>query len=318
MFLLIVFIVISGTLKVTMSEEDNKKREEEVQTLRERNIALSSEADELMRQKAMLAEAAAEVAAKLENEEAEAAAAAHAATQLEAERGKLIAELESLRGTLRAEVEAKDSDREATAAQMKKLSEEISRLSNSLDVSEQKAKEKEVQYVELSSRFNRALADKMAELGDMREYQSMFFGAIKKSLGGSSLIQMDEDRFTLPSDILFPSGSAVISEEGKRQLGQIAGVIKEIYGMIPSSVSWIIRVDGHTDSVPIRPGSPLKDNIQLSLMRARVVVDELSKHGIDHKLLIPSGFGEQYPIASNNTPETRQKNRRIELRLTNP
>jgi chemotaxis protein MotB len=319
-----------------MLREAPAKNEQAIQDMRERFMA---DRDELLRQKAFIAEMAAREAAEKESilarqasemqqmqsanenllrQQNELQSIRDEAAANDIEKKRLLDELENLRGTLRTETRAKDSEREMTAAQMRDLSAEISRLSNALAVAEQKAAEQETNYVELSNRFNRALADKLAEVADMREYQSMFFTAVKKSLGDTGMIKMEDDRFTLPSDIMFPQGSAKISDKGKAQLKQIAAVIKEIYATIPKNVSWILRVDGHTDNVPVRPGSELKDNIQLSLMRARAVADELAKNGIDRKLLVPSGFGEMYPITLGTTPADLQKNRRIELRITNP
>ncbi|MDR0449138.1 MAG: OmpA family protein [Rickettsiales bacterium] len=347
MFLLIVFVVIASSAKFMMkgATPDHTaltELTERARRLAADNMKMRASQDELLRQKAIVAETAArleiDAAAKdralanalleLERTQTDTSALDEQRAQLQImrddaaasdiEKRRLLEELENLRGTLRAESETKSSEREMSAVQMRNLSEEISRLSNALAVSEQKAAENEVQYVELSNRFNRALADKLAEQADVREYQSMFYTAIKKSLGDTGMIKMDDDRFTLPSDIMFPQGSAKISDKGKAQLKQIAGVIKEIYTTIPKNVEWIIRVDGHTDNVPVKPGSELKDNTQLSLMRARSVVDELVKNGIDRRLLAPTGFGEMYPVALGNTPADLQKNRRIELRLTNP
>lgn len=343
LFLLIVFVLLSSTTRfLTQPANDETLRE-----LTERAASqdalleqLTARADNLLREKDLLAAQTARLETQISEQTAQAltreeqmaaqltalqtardAADASNTAQVaasELEKKRLLEELENLRGTLRTQTEQGDTAREMTAEQLRVLSDEISRLSNALAESEQRAAEREVQYIELSSRFNRALADKLAEMGDLREYQSMFTAAIRKSLGDTGMIKMDEDRFTLPSDILFAQGSYEISKEGREQLKQISGVIKEIYATIPTNVSWAIRVDGHTDNVPVKVGSSLRDNTQLSLMRARAVVDELVKNGIDKRLLIPSGFGEQYPVAMGDTAASLQKNRRIELRLVNP
>ncbi|MCL2629341.1 MAG: OmpA family protein [Alphaproteobacteria bacterium] len=373
LFLLIVFVVMSSSAKFLLKESGpgvDASKDEKIRELSERIVnqdsilerfvqnraQLEDEANELLLQKALIAEAVARMEVEAADAEIEARAkeglilqqtrelsqqaaemarmqAANADlerqhTELQSlkdeamvsdvERRRLLSELENLKGTLRTETEATTIAKEVTAAQLRTLTREIANLSNALAVSEERAAEREVQYIELSTRFNRALADKLAEVGDMREYQSMFFSAVRRSLGDTGMVQMDDDRFTLPSDILFAQGSYAISASGKRQLKNIADVIKEIYTMIPNNVSWIIRVDGHTDNIPVRPGSELRDNTQLSLLRARAVTEELVKNGIDRRLLAPTGFGETHPVAIGNRPEDLQRNRRIELRLTNP
>ena len=76
----------------------------------------------------------------------------------------------------------------------------------------------------------------------------------------------------------------------------------------------MLRVDGHTDSTPIRH-SKWKDNLHLSLMRARAVVDALITEGVPAGELCAAGFGEWHPVAPNDTAEDRARNRRVELSL---
>ena len=87
---------------------------------------------------------------------------------------------------------------------------------------------------------------------------------------------------------------------------------------IPSDVDWIIRVDGHTDNKQVISGTRgYRNNTQLSLLRASAVVEELTKDGVSKLRLIPTGFGDMYPIATGTDKASLQKNRRIELQLTN-
>ena len=95
-------------------------------------------------------------------------------------------------------------------------------------------------------------------------------------------------------------------------------MIKNLENEIPSDVKWIIRVDGHTDNKAVIPGTRgYRNNMQLSLLRATAVVDELSRGGVNRTRLLPSGFGDLHPFAPGNTAADLQKNRRIELQLTN-
>ena len=132
-------------------------------------------------------------------------------------------------------------------------------------------------------------------------------------------VDVSSDRFLIPSDILFGSGSFTVSPEGQKQLRLIAGVIMELEAKIPSDINWIIRVDGHTDKKPVIPGTTaFRNNTQLSLLRATAVVRELVNAGVSRRRLVPSGFGELHPLELGTNPADLQRNRRIELRLTNP
>lgn len=205
---------------------------------------------------------------------------------------------------------------EMSTAQQQSLTTEIVRLNKLLNISEQRAKDQEAQYVEMSTRLNKAMADKIAELG---QYQSEFYTAIKQALQYSNKVDTSTDRFIVPSDILFAQGSYSLSQEGKRQLQLIAKAIISLETIIPANIAWIIRVDGHTDKTPVVPGThKFKNNTELSLLRAQAVVKKLISYGVAPRRLVPSGFGETHPVDTGNSVESLQKNRRIELRLTNP
>lgn len=207
---------------------------------------------------------------------------------------------------------------EQMTTQRASLAEQLNKLQAALDAAEEESHQKDIQYVEMSTRLNKALADKVAELNSVAQYQSAFYKSIKDALGEGSFIQPEGDRFIISSDILFGSGSYTLSEEGKKQLGLIANVIKDLEERIPTNINWIIRVDGHTDRKQVVPGTRgYSDNMELSLLRANAVVDELAKDGVSRRRLVPSGFGDLHPVALGTDSQSLQKNRRIELQLTN-
>ena len=219
-----------------------------------------------------------------------------------------IAELEQQRAKLQDEM----------SAQRTELTEQMAKLQAALDAAEEKAREQEIQYVEMSNRLNKALADKVAELNNMSQYQSAFYRAIKEAVGDRTTVRADGDRFIISSDILFASGSYKLSNDGKNQLKLIANVIKDFENKIPSDIDWLVRVDGHTDKKAVIPGTrAYRNNMQLSFLRATAVANELASNGVSKRRLLPSGFGDLYPAELGNSPEILQKNRRIELQLTN-
>ena len=84
---------------------------------------------------------------------------------------------------------------------------------------------------------------------------------------------------------------------------------------IPKNIQWVLRVDGHTDNVPIR-NELYSSNWQLSANRAIAVVQYLIDQGVPARRLVAAGFGEHQPIDRKNTESARRKNRRIEFKLT--
>jgi chemotaxis protein MotB len=118
----------------------------------------------------------------------------------------------------------------------------------------------------------------------------------------------------LPGDVLFASGKDTLTEEGRQILVQVAEVIRSD----PDLAKREFQVAGHTDSNPLR-GGPFRDNWGLSAMRARSVlvflVQPLDQDGggLPPSNWSAAGYADTDPVASNDTDEGRQKNRRVEL-----
>lgn len=108
----------------------------------------------------------------------------------------------------------------------------------------------------------------------------------------------------------FDSGSAVIRPDALSTIAHFIGVIR------PYPVH--IRIEGHTDNVPIHTAR-FDSNWELSTARATEMIKLfIAQFGIAPNRLSASGYGEYYPIASNDTPEGRAQNRRVDLVLLNP
>lgn len=127
----------------------------------------------------------------------------------------------------------------------------------------------------------------------------------------ADLIQMDRVRvresdfwleIEVQTDILFPTGVAVISENATEILTRLA----EVLAPFPNPV----RVEGHTDNIPIRT-SRFPSNWELSAARAANVVRLFAERGVDPSRLAAVGMGQYRPIADNETPEGRNRNRRV-------
>jgi len=113
----------------------------------------------------------------------------------------------------------------------------------------------------------------------------------------------------LPADITFAPGSAKITNSDTLLfLKRIALIIKEY---LPKNVE--VQVKGYTDNTPPPPTSPYNDNWELSAARALSVLKILIKDGVNPKRLSAAAYGEYHPVASNDTPEGRAKNRRVEI-----
>lgn len=122
---------------------------------------------------------------------------------------------------------------------------------------------------------------------------------------GVSVTRHDDDiTLNMPGNVTFATDSSSLDSEFYDVLGSVAVVLEEYQ-------KTIIEVAGHTDST-----GPESYNQRLSEERAQSVADYLRGQGIMEKRMVVRGYGEQYPIASNDTDQGRQQNRRVELTLT--
>ena len=196
--------------------------------------------------------------------------------------------------------------------QMAALREQLAQLSAVLEASEVLSKKQKVQIANLGKRLNAALATKVQELS---RYRSEFFGRLREVLGRQPGVRIVGDRFVFQSEVLFASGSAELGKAGKEQLGRLADTLRQISTKIPKDIDWILRIDGHTDKVPINTAQ-FPSNWELSSARAISVVKFLKSREIPANRLVAAGFGEHQPLDDRDDEIGYRRNRRIELKLT--
>jgi chemotaxis protein MotB len=197
--------------------------------------------------------------------------------------------------------------------QLLALRRQIAALSEALDAAEAKNKDSDKTIQDLGARLNTALAQQVQEL---KRYRSDFFGRLSQLLRDRKDIRVVGDRFVFESEVLFPSGSATLTPEGLNAMDQLASAIRELEGDIPREIDWAIQIDGHTDPRPIS-SAQFPSNWELSTARAASVVKYMISRGVPADRLVAAGYGEFRPIETGDSEEAYQKNRRIELKLTN-
>ncbi len=118
-------------------------------------------------------------------------------------------------------------------------------------------------------------------------------------------------KVTLVDQILFPEGGYQLGRKGEETLAKIAPTLSTLKGQQ-------IVVEGFTDNVPIGPElrQRFPSNWELSSARASDVVRFLAAKGVPSNIMSAQGFGDSRPVASNDTPQGRAKNRRVEIVIT--
>lgn len=197
--------------------------------------------------------------------------------------------------------------------QIAALRRQMAALEDALDASEAKDRSSQTKIADLGRRLNVALAQRVQELN---RYRSDFFGRLREILSDRENIRIVGDRFVLQSEVLFSSGSSDLNVDGKEEMAKLAGAILELAREIPTDINWVLRVDGHTDNVPLSGTGRYADNWELSTARSTSVVKFLIELGVPAHRLVAAGFGEFQPIEEGDSPRARAINRRIELKLT--
>ncbi|MCP1200135.1 peptidoglycan -binding protein [Notoacmeibacter sp. MSK16QG-6] len=193
------------------------------------------------------------------------------------------------------------------------LRRQIAALEDALEASEAKERESSTRIADLGQRLNVALARRVQELN---RYRSDFFGRLREILENREGISVVGDRFVFQSEVLFSSGSEDLNPAGQDEMNKLAQAVNELRQEIPDELDWILRVDGHTDNVPLSGTGRIRDNWELSAQRAIAVVKYLVDQGVPADRLAATGFADNQPLADGDDDESRRRNRRIELKLT--
>jgi len=224
---------------------------------------------------------------------------------------------------LQAELDATNATLAATEADLTKERGKNKTLTEENQAFEARVAELETELAALNAQIEdlakkqgltaKELADLRAEKAkreqELQVYKDLF--AELKALVDAGTIQVvfRKGRMTvkLSNAILFDSGKARLREEGKAAVAQIVPALSKVGDRE-------FLVAGHTDNVPIRTAR-YKNNWELSTARAVSMVTEMIADGYPGTRIGAAGFGEFDPIASNDTPDGKEQNRRIEIIL---
>lgn len=186
-------------------------------------------------------------------------------------------------------------------------------LQFNLSLAEQEIEKKDREIEELNREKAEAIKTKELEIARLTSTYDNLVSELNKEIkeGEIAVTQLrDKLSLSLVEKILFDSGSAEIKRNGKKVLERVAEILRKVEDKQ-------IRIEGHTDNVPIGPriADRFPTNWELSTARATTVVKFLIDNGLDPDLISATGYSEYRPVAPNDTDENRSKNRRIEIVL---
>jgi chemotaxis protein MotB len=219
-----------------------------------------------------------------------------------AELAKTKADLETEKAAHQKDLEARDARAKMLSDKLLALGQDVSRLETERSGLGGELEQAQKRMEELK----KAQAQAEARAAQFRKLVTQF-KALTDS--GKLKVEIRENRMiiALGDKILFDPCKTELTPEGKEALSQVTAVLKDMQNRN-------FQVAGHTDNVPIK--SPkFRSNWDLSAARAVEVVNFMISAGLDGKRLSAAGYADMSPVAPNDTPENKAKNRRIEITL---
>jgi chemotaxis protein MotB len=251
-----------------------------------------------------------ELQEKLDKENAARTALESDVAKLEGEKAELIRVKESL---FDANRELNFTIADISHEKLEAIKEKDRAIADISDKKMQAIKEKDRAIADLSDEKMQAIKEKDRAISELKKTYNNLVSELNEEIKkGEIEVTQLRDKLTLSmvDKILFDSGKADIKQNGKAVLDRVAEILKRV-------TDKQIRIEGHTDNVPIGPVLAVKfpTNWELSTARSTTVVRYLQYQGVDPAFLSAAGYSEYRPVDSNEEDEGRAKNRRIEIVL---
>ncbi len=216
-----------------------------------------------------------------------------------------LAESEATLATIRAKLQETEEILQNASAAARRIADERNTLQQDKDALQKEKAQLRAKLTAIESELQRIRVQSQRSIVAIQERFKDTVGAV---LDDAGRLKLD-----VKGKILFQTGSAILSTEGKSLLDAIA---EEVI-LTPGYADYAVRVEGHTDNAPIG-GSELR-NWNLSTERAIAAVKYLQTDAnVDAQRLAATGYAFYRPIDTADTPEAKAKNRRIELILVPP
>lgn len=233
----------------------------------------------------------------------------------------LESDLASTRATMQAELAARDETIAGLRGDVAALEAERERLTAELAEKERmlgEVRETNASILNDKGRLAGEIAQMKAALADLQERKALADARVRefrdlldrfKALidAGTLKVKIKDGRMIveLATDVLFASGSATLSDDGKKALAEVAQILATLPGRE-------FQIEGHTDNDPIATAQ-FPNNWALASQRALNVVSHLLANGMNAQRVSGASFGEHRPVAPNDSKENKALNRRIEI-----
>ena len=304
--------VRTGTHTKTLAELEAEKKTSA--QLQQQLAGLQKNLDQEAAQRKAAEQQAASLAKEREALEARSSELQSRLDSLEKEKGQLNNELGNVRGHITGLEQKLASGSASAQEEITKLQKQASELEADAARIAKEREQLRQEQSQLAATLEQERLAKEEEIARLTRTQEALSKSLQDEISkGNITIQQVRDRLTINmvDRVLFDSGQAQVKPAGMKVLKQVGDVLNQISDKQ-------IRIEGHTDNVPIstKLQDRFKTNWELSTARATTVVRYLiDQGGVDRQYLSAVGYADTHPLASNDSEEGRSSNRRIEIVL---
>ena len=209
-------------------------------------------------------------------------------------------------------IELSNAQLEAMRRHAESMQQSLEGLNQALDAAEQRNLEQTLQIERLQAELR---AQRASDPGQQRRQRREFFSTLTRRLPVSSLYEVLPDRLVIANDPVYVFGKGEIGAEGRDRLGPMVAELKQLAGELPDEFPWRLRIEGHSDSRPIRSFRQFETNWELSAARAVSMLRYLESQGLPADRLSAVGLADTRLRDPGTSTAAHRRNRRIEIHL---
>lgn len=226
-----------------------------------------------------------------------------------------IASAEGLESTCESLIQQSSAQLDAMRRHTLAIEQSVRKLSDALADAEHR-NAAQTRHIE---RLQDELAEaRLREPNEQELQHREFFLALRRQLPASVLYEILPDRLVVAIDPIFISGEGEIGAEGRQRLEPLVAVLRDLVQRLNERYPWRLRIEGHSDSRPVRPGRKFRNNWELSTSRALSMLEFFVDRGLPEGRLTAVGLADTQKRDSGKNAAAHRRNRRIEIRLVYP
>lgn len=210
-------------------------------------------------------------------------------------------------------IEQSNAQLDAMRRHAESIENSLQRLSDALLRAEQRNADQTRQIERLEAELQ---SQRVADPRRHEQQRREFFRELRLSLPLSTLYEVEPDRLVIASDPVFIFGKGEIGAEGQDRLTPLADVLRALTGRMRDDIPWRLRIEGHSDSRPLRENPLFESNWELSSARAVSVLSFLVAQGLPENRLSAVGLADTQLRDPGDSKPAHRRNRRIEIHLT--